>query len=131
MGEDRCAMQIIDADGEFKDAGLDSFVEEVKLGGCGVSYIVTSIIGPQSSGKSTLMNHLFGTKFTEMDVSKRRCQTTKGIWIAKCVDIEPCTLAVDMEGTDGRERGEVINFLQSWIMTIQSCTKLHNTKLIG
>lgn len=51
MGEDRCAMQIIDPDGEFKDAGLDSFVEEVKLGGCGVSYTVTSIIGPQSSGK--------------------------------------------------------------------------------
>lgn len=51
MGEDRCAMQIIDIDGEFKDAGLDSFVEEVKLGGCGVSYIVASIIGPQSSGK--------------------------------------------------------------------------------
>lgn len=44
-------MQIIDPDGEFKDAGLDSFVEEVKLGGCGVSYTVTSIIGPQSSGK--------------------------------------------------------------------------------
>lgn len=106
MGEDRCAMQIIDPDGEFKDAGLDSFVEEVKLGGCGVSYIVTSIIGPQSSGKSTLMNHLFGTRFTEMDISKRRSQTTKGIWIAKCVDIEPCTLAMDVEGTDGRERGE-------------------------
>ena len=26
-----------------------------------------SIMGPQSSGKSTLMNHAFGTSFREMD----------------------------------------------------------------
>ena len=39
-----------------------------------------------------------------------RSQTTKGIWIAKCVGIEPSTIAMDLEGTDGRERGEVINF---------------------
>ena len=37
-----------------------------------------------------------------------RSQTTKGIWIAKCVGIEPSTIAMDLEGTDGRERGEVI-----------------------
>lgn len=37
-----------------------------------------------------------------------RSQTTKGIWLAKCAGIEPCTLVMDLEGTDGRERGEVI-----------------------
>lgn len=36
-----------------------------------------------------------------------RSQTTKGIWLAKCAEIEPCTLVMDLEGTDGRERGEV------------------------
>ena len=40
-----------------------------------------------------------------------RSQTTKGVWIAKCVGIEPCTIAMDLEGTDGRERGEVISLL--------------------
>nr|XP_017246024.1 PREDICTED: protein ROOT HAIR DEFECTIVE 3 homolog 2 isoform X2 [Daucus carota subsp. sativus] len=35
-----------------------------------------------------------------------RNQTTKGIWIAKAVGIEPCTVVMDLEGTDGRERGE-------------------------
>ncbi|KAA3441620.1 40S ribosomal S9-2-like protein [Gossypium australe] len=35
-------------------------------------------------------------------------QTTKGIWIAHCVDIEPFTIAMDLEGTDGRERGEML-----------------------
>ena len=39
-----------------------------------------------------------------------RAQTTKGIWIAKCVGIEPFTIVMDLEGTDGRERGEVLNF---------------------
>ncbi|KAM7476049.1 hypothetical protein LguiB_023292 [Lonicera macranthoides] len=33
-------------------------------------------------------------------------QTTKGIWMARCGGIEPCTIVMDLEGTDGRERGE-------------------------
>ncbi|CAN1810156.1 Protein ROOT HAIR DEFECTIVE 3 homolog 2 [Linum perenne] len=57
-------------------------------------------------GKSTLMNHLFHTNFREMDAFRGRGQTTKGIWMAKCVGIEPFTVGMDLEGTDGRERGE-------------------------
>ncbi|CAN1168733.1 Protein ROOT HAIR DEFECTIVE 3 homolog 1 [Linum perenne] len=63
-------------------------------------------MGPQSSGKSTLLNNLFRTNFREMDAFRGRSQTTKGIWLAKCAEIEPCTLVMDLEGTDGRERGE-------------------------
>lgn len=86
------------------------------------------------TGKSTLLNNLFHTNFREMDAFKGRhvhislffsmcllvqnkvnwsnlfifrSQTTKGIWMAKCVGIEPCTIVMDLEGTDGRERGEV------------------------
>ncbi|KAB2637062.1 protein ROOT HAIR DEFECTIVE 3 2-like [Pyrus ussuriensis x Pyrus communis] len=106
MGEDCCATQLIYGDGEFNADGLDRFVKEVKLTECGLSYAVVAIMGPQSSGKSTLLNHLFRTKFREMDAYSGRSQTTKGIWIAKCVGIEPCTIAMDLEGTDGRERGE-------------------------
>ena len=36
-----------------------------------------------------------------------RHQTTKGIWIAKAVGIEPFTVVLDLEGTDGTERGQV------------------------
>lgn len=36
-----------------------------------------------------------------------RHQTTKGIWIAKAAGIEPFTVVLDLEGTDGRERGQV------------------------
>ncbi|OWM76571.1 hypothetical protein CDL15_Pgr005535 [Punica granatum] len=66
-------------------------------------------MGPQSSGKSTLLNHLFRTNFREMDAYRGRhvlSQTTKGVWLAIAAGIEPLTLVMDLEGTDGRERGE-------------------------
>jgi ABC-type cobalamin/Fe3+-siderophores transport system ATPase subunit len=106
---DACfSTQLIDGDGVFNVTGLENFMKEVRLGECGLSYAVVSIMGPQSSGKSTLLNHLFRTNFREMDAFKGRSQTTKGIWLAKAQNIEPCTLVMDLEGTDGRERGEVI-----------------------
>ncbi|KAG5537879.1 hypothetical protein RHGRI_025094 [Rhododendron griersonianum] len=109
-----CSTHLIEGDGTFNVNGIESFMKEVKLAECGLSYAVVSIMGPQSSGKSTLLNHLFGTNFREMDAFKgrhislslSRSQTTKGIWMAHCAGIEPCTLVMDLEGTDGRERGE-------------------------
>ncbi|KAL8113723.1 protein ROOT HAIR DEFECTIVE 3-like isoform X1 [Apium graveolens] len=101
-----CSTHLIDGDGTFNASGLENFMKEVKLSDCGLSYAVVSIMGPQSSGKSTLLNHLFHTNFREMDAYKGRSQTTKGIWMARCAGIEPCTIVMDLEGTDGRERGE-------------------------
>ncbi|XP_072992138.1 protein ROOT HAIR DEFECTIVE 3 homolog 2-like isoform X2 [Typha latifolia] len=106
MGDECCSTQLIDRDGNFNVEGLEKFTKDVRLAECGLSYAVVSIMGPQGSGKSTLLNHLFGTNFREMDAFKGRSQTTKGIWIAKSIDIEPCTIVMDLEGTDGRERGE-------------------------
>ncbi|XP_039053860.1 protein ROOT HAIR DEFECTIVE 3-like [Hibiscus syriacus] len=105
-GAECCSTQLIDGDGSFNVTGLEQFIKEVRLSECGLSYAVVSIMGPQSSGKSTLLNNLFYTNFREMDAFKGRSQTTKGIWMAKCSGIEPCTLVMDLEGTDGRERGE-------------------------
>ncbi|RAL42419.1 hypothetical protein DM860_017599 [Cuscuta australis] len=101
-----CSTHLIDGDGTFNVDGVENFMRKVKLAECGLSYAVVSIMGPQSSGKSTLLNHLFHTNFREMDAYKGRSQTTKGIWMARCVGIEPCTIVMDLEGTDGRERGE-------------------------
>lgn len=64
-------------------------------------------MGPQSSGKSTLLNHVFGTGFQEMDALTGRRQTTKGVWLAKSPKMQDfATLVMDLEGSDGRERGE-------------------------
>ncbi|KAL4355786.1 hypothetical protein HN51_027138 [Arachis hypogaea] len=98
--------QLIDGDGKFHVADAENFVKEMELDKCGQSYAVVSIMGPQSSGKSTLLNYLFDTDFKEMNADDGRSQTTKGIWIARCAGIEPCTLVLDLEGTDGMEHGE-------------------------
>ncbi|KAJ6748256.1 PROTEIN ROOT HAIR DEFECTIVE 3-like protein 2-LIKE ISOFORM X1 [Salix purpurea] len=63
-------------------------------------------MGPQSSGKSTLLNKLFQTDFRMMDARDGRTQTTEGIWIAKGTGIEPFTIAIDVEGSDSGERGQ-------------------------
>ncbi|XLT07952.1 hypothetical protein HN51_053745 [Arachis hypogaea] len=128
--------QLIDGDGKFNVADAENFVKEMELDKCGQSYAVVSIMGPQSSGKSTLLNSLFDTDFKEMNADDGRqvvlvipiprpytklfdktytwckyllvfrSRTTKGIWIARCAGIEPCTLVLDLEGTDGMEHGE-------------------------
>lgn len=49
----------------------------------------------------------FGSSFEEMDAMSGRRQTTKGIWLALGQKLqEPKTLLLDLEGSDGRERGE-------------------------
>ncbi|KAK1422513.1 hypothetical protein QVD17_25689 [Tagetes erecta] len=97
---------LIDGDGILNAQGLDNFIKNVELGERELSYAIIAVMGPQSSGKSTLLNHLLDTKFEQMDAYKGRTQTTKGIWIARCMGIKHCTIAMDLEGSDGRERGE-------------------------
>jgi hypothetical protein len=66
---------------------------------------VFSIIGPQSSGKSTLLNFLFGTQFAS---SSGRC--TKGVYGAvmnvRCNDKNIKLLILDTEGIQAAERGD-------------------------
>ncbi|PWA75213.1 protein ROOT HAIR DEFECTIVE 3 [Artemisia annua] len=83
-----CATHLIYGDGIFNGVGLDNFIKQVKMEELGLSYVVVSIMGPQSSGLII------------------RSQTTLGIWMARCAGIEPCTIVMDLEGSDGRERGE-------------------------
>jgi protein SEY1 len=49
----------------------------------------------------------FGTDFKMMDAEAGRSQTTQGIWLDLSDKItDPPTLVMDLEGSDGRERGE-------------------------
>jgi GTPase Era involved in 16S rRNA processing len=79
----------------------------------GFNYHLISVFGSQSTGKSTLLNHLFGTHFSVMSELERR-QTTKGIWLSKNKNenssMADNILVMDVEGTDGRERGEDQDF---------------------
>ncbi|GBF96639.1 hypothetical protein Rsub_09272 [Raphidocelis subcapitata] len=100
-------VQMIDGEGAFHEEEVKQFVASTGVAESRSNYQVVAIMGPQSSGKSTLMNHLFGTHFVEMDALAGRMQTTRGVWLAKSPKISDITtLVMDLEGSDGRERGE-------------------------
>ncbi|EJT97474.1 root hair defective 3 GTP-binding protein [Dacryopinax primogenitus] len=99
-------VQVIDEDKKF-NADLSKWIDKWGLRSAGFDYDVVAVFGSQSTGKSTLLNKLFGTTFDVMDETQRR-QTTKGIWMCRADDLP--VLVMDVEGTDGRERGEDQDF---------------------
>ncbi|MCJ1410442.1 Dynamin-like GTPase that mediates homotypic ER fusion [Ptychographa xylographoides] len=106
-------IQIINEDQEFNPQ-LSIYLTMEKIAQVGFNYHLISVFGSQSTGKSTLLNQLFGTEFGVMSESDRR-QTTKGIWMSKNKNNRVETMAdnilvMDVEGTDGRERGEDQDF---------------------
>lgn len=119
------SLQLIDEDKTFNSSIFDYFTS-INIDKCGLNYHVVSVFGSQSTGKSTLLNALFGTRFDVMNEIQRR-QTTKGIWMARAKTSPqllkssdplatnpsaspPNILVLDVEGTDGRERGEDQDF---------------------
>merc|ERR1712000_421711 len=105
-------VQVIDEDKEFNQ-DLSKYLNYAGVSHSGFNYHLISVFGSQSTGKSTLLNGLFGTDFSVMSEAERR-QTTKGIWLSKNkrtqTDMADNILVMDVEGTDGRERGEDQDF---------------------
>lgn len=95
--------QIIDEDAHIVD-GLSHYLDSIGITHSGLDYHIVSIIGAQSSGKSTLLNRLFNTSFQTMNESTGRQQTTKGIHAAYSEQNK--ILIFDIEGSDSRERGD-------------------------
>lgn len=100
-------MQLIDEEQHIHADALQRSLEEWSLAHVGFGYDLCAVLGSQSTGKSTLLNGLFGTSFDVMDERQRR-QTTKGVWLSR--SSEKNVLVMDVEGTDGRERGEDQDF---------------------
>ncbi|KAF9478797.1 protein SEY1 [Pholiota conissans] len=99
-------IQIVNEEKKFAP-DLASQIEKWGLHDVGFAYNIVSVFGSQSTGKSTLLNRLFGTTFDVMDETRRQ-QTTKGIWM--CCGKDMSVMVMDVEGTDGRERGEDQDF---------------------
>ncbi|KAG6335255.1 hypothetical protein ID866_3830 [Astraeus odoratus] len=99
-------IQIINDEKNFTPR-LSAQIEEWGLRDVGFNYNIVAVFGSQSTGKSTLLNRLFGTTFDVMDETKRQ-QTTKGIWMCRANGMG--VMVMDVEGTDGRERGEDQDF---------------------
>ena len=111
-------VQIIDEDKNFNE-NLLQYLQSEGITKAGFNYHLISVFGSQSTGKSTLLNYLFGTHFGVMSEQDRR-QTTRGIWMSKNKNqqakdrpgkgMADNILVMDVEGTDGRERGEDQDF---------------------
>lgn len=110
-------IQVIDGEKSFSP-NLPAYLQLEGIIRAGFNYHLISVFGSQSTGKSTLLNHLFGTEFGVMSEQERR-QTTKGIWMSKNkrehadgggLKMADNILVMDVEGTDGRERGEDQDF---------------------
>lgn len=113
------AIQLIDERKQFHQNTLAYFNKCTADRDVGLNYHVISVFGSQSSGKSTLLNYLFNTKFDTMDAQVKRQQTTKGIWLAHTRNVSttneneghiPDLFVLDVEGSDGAERGEDQDF---------------------
>ncbi|ANB11381.1 dynamin-like GTPase SEY1 [Sugiyamaella lignohabitans] len=152
------SVQVINERKEFNQK-LSDYLDVTNTLNSGLDYHIVSVFGSQSTGKSTLLNALFGTKFQVMNEAQRS-QTTKGIWMGKAImsgeaeaisdsddydngssistkssdedaavsvsvspskkksgddylNVVPSSshiLVLDVEGTDGRERGEDQDF---------------------
>jgi len=98
-------VQVVDGIGNMgcSETELQALIEHAQLNS--KNYAIVGIMGCQSSGKSTLLNLLFGTKFREMDAAVGRQQTTLGIWMDTAVTTDKIVV-MDVEGTDSGERGE-------------------------
>jgi hypothetical protein len=116
-------VQVVDEDKVF-NSNLGAYLQVEKIIPAGFNYHLISVFGSQSTGKSTLLNHLFGTDFGVMSEDDRK-QTTKGIWMSRnkkdggepngagvegAKRMADNILVMDVEGTDGRERGEDQDF---------------------
>jgi hypothetical protein len=58
MAAQTTCCQVIDGDGSFNEQEVDAFVHQHGVIEARTNYQVVAIMGPQSSGKSTLMNHV-------------------------------------------------------------------------
>lgn len=53
-------LQVIDGSGSFNTEEVEEFAKGSNLIHAGLNYQIIAIMGPQSSGKSTLLNHVVG-----------------------------------------------------------------------
>jgi hypothetical protein len=119
------SVHLIDEEKHFAN-DLDSYIDKCSIGkskdDSGLNYHIISVFGSQSTGKSTLLNRLFGTHFDVMDEEKRQ-QTTKGIWFSHAnyiastnnelnnkIENNNNIFVLDVEGVDGRERADDKDF---------------------
>ncbi|KAK1442538.1 hypothetical protein BgAZ_300560 [Babesia gibsoni] len=102
-------VEFINYDCEISEE-FNAYLKRWKFDKYNFKYNVLSILGCQSSGKSSLLNSVFGLEFDVMNTKLGHSQTTKGLWGTLITPNDGtdsnATIVIDVEGTDSRERGE-------------------------
>ena len=62
-------VQLIDESGTFRRPAADAHLHDIGFLTRGLAYGVVAVVGPQSSGKSSLLNRVFGSDFSVMEAS--------------------------------------------------------------
>lgn len=122
LAEPTMSLQLVDENKTFNEDLINYITSHSDAKDpTGLNYHIVSVFGSQSTGKSTLLNGLFGTKFAVMDEQKRQ-QTTKGIWFSHANYIASDEVeggkkpngkniyVLDVEGVDGREKADDKDF---------------------
>ena len=79
--------------------GMTKFISESGLSVLNRDYNIVSVIGSQNSGKSTMLNRVFGTTFETLQ-GPNKVQTTKGIFVSR--DKSANLVVLDVEGSNSR-----------------------------
>lgn len=78
---------------------MTKFITESGLSILNRDYNIVSVIGSQNSGKSTMLNRVFGTTFETLQ-GPNKVQTTKGIFVSR--DKSANLVVLDVEGSNSR-----------------------------
>ena len=111
------AFQLIDNELDWQP-GLTNYLTKHGLSKKSNTYKIVSIMGAQSTGKSTLLNSLFSTHFQEMDLTTQRSQTTKGVSVQTNTSGKKPILVFDVEGTDSEERKDLGDRFEKMLCTL-------------
>jgi hypothetical protein len=104
-------VQLLTGEGVFNADEVGAFLTQPARHAWASRYRTVAIMGPQSSGKSTLLNQLFGTAFVEMDAMAGRSRTTQGVWLAQAKGAEdPPLLVLDLEVRRSQHRRKFPRF---------------------
>lgn len=95
-------LQVIHDSGTYLATTPAWFASHAELGSEALTLV--AVLGAQGSGKSSLLNKVFGTSFVVGTRSPIATATTKGIFASPAKD-SAATVALDVEGSDSRDRG--------------------------
>ncbi|RKP10059.1 root hair defective 3 GTP-binding protein-domain-containing protein [Thamnocephalis sphaerospora] len=101
--DDTSTIQLTDGLGPLIDTS-QHISDDWGLAGCELDYHVVAVCGSPCTGKSTLLDALFGTNFSTTGAASGQPQMERGIWMGKCAEAN--ILVMDVKNVDSQEHDQ-------------------------